>query len=79
MKQLRTAGNFNNDGNHIFNEAICEKNTGNQNDLTEKEQLEEACWNGLLLPMIPEIYDLSEENKKLFLWQIKKGQFIHRA
>ncbi len=64
-------------GTHFQLRQCCEKNTGKQNNLTEKEQLEEACWNGLLQEMIPEIYDLSEENKKLFLWQIKKGQFIY--
>lgn len=46
-------------------------NAGRDN-YTQKEHLEEACWNGLLREMIPEICDQTE-NKKLFLWQIKEG------
>ena len=52
----------------------CEKDPGKQNNLTEKEQLEEACWNGLLPEMMPEICEIPEGNKKLFLWQIKEGK-----
>jgi len=51
----------------------CEKDPGKQNNLTEKDNLEEACWNGLLQEMIPEICEKAEGNKKLFLWQIKEG------
>jgi hypothetical protein len=50
-----------------------EKDPVRQNNLTEKEYLEEACWNGLVQQMIPEICEHSEGNKKLFLWQIKEG------
>jgi hypothetical protein len=51
-----------------------EKVSGKKNNLTEKEQLEDACWNGLLPEILPEVYLHSEENKKLFLWQIKHGK-----
>jgi hypothetical protein len=51
----------------------CEKDPGRQNNPTEKEQLEEACWNGLLQAMMPEIYGHSNGNKELFLWEIKKA------
>jgi hypothetical protein len=52
----------------------CEKNdTGNQHNLTEKEQLEEACWNGLLKDMLPELCEQPGGGKKLYLWQIKEG------
>ena len=46
-------------------------NDGKDN-LTQKEHLEEACWNGLLQEIIPEICE-QPGNKKLFLWQIKEG------
>ncbi len=52
----------------------CEKEAGKQNNLTEKEQLTEACWNGLLQEMLPGIWEQTEENKKLFLWDIKEGK-----
>jgi hypothetical protein len=41
-------------------------------DFTEKEHLEEACWNGLLQEIMPEIYQ-PEGNHKLYLWQVKEG------
>lgn len=49
------------------------KNGGGQDNLSEKENLQEACWNGLLPEMIPEICEPIEGNKKLFLWKIKEG------
>ena len=38
--------------------------------LSEKERLEEACWNGLLGEMLPEI---SEPSKSLHIWQVREG------
>jgi len=52
----------------------CEKDAGKQTDLTEKEQLKEACWNGLLQEMLPGIWEQTEGKKKLFLWDIKEGK-----
>lgn len=49
-----------------------DSSSGNKN-LTEKEQLEEACWNGLLPEMLPEICKEAIENKKIYLWQIKEA------
>jgi len=52
----------------------CEKNDGdNQKNLSETEKLEEACWNGLLQDMLPEIYMHTGVDKKLYLWQIKEA------
>jgi hypothetical protein len=49
----------------------------NHHDLTEREQLEEACWNGLLQQMLPEIYEQTGGDKKLYMWQIREaGSFI---
>ncbi|HVZ96349.1 MAG TPA: hypothetical protein VG847_05705 [Chitinophagaceae bacterium] len=50
----------------------CEKEPGRQKELSETEQLEEVCWNGLLYEMLPEV-NLHEENKKLFVWKIKEA------
>jgi hypothetical protein len=52
----------------------CEKNeTGNASNLSEQEKLQEACWNGLLREMLPEIFEQTEENKNLYLWKIKEA------
>ncbi|MDQ6756487.1 MAG: hypothetical protein M3004_06090 [Bacteroidota bacterium] len=52
----------------------CEKDEeGNQKHLTEKEQLEEACWNGLLQEILPEITIQTNVDKKIYLWQVKEA------
>jgi len=40
-------------------------------NLSASEQLEEACWTGLLDELLPEII----ENKKLHIWQIGDTEF----
>lgn len=41
--------------------------------LTEREQLEDACWNGLLPDMLPEIIE-QPYGGKLYLWQIREAK-----
>jgi hypothetical protein len=50
----------------------CEKNDQGQNQFTEKEQLQNACWNGLLPEMLPEICKPAKD-KDLYLWQITEA------
>jgi len=51
---------------------LCEMNTQNKNNHhSSVQQLEAACWNGLLNEMLPEIIPASSSDKKLFLWDIK--------
>jgi hypothetical protein len=49
------------------------KDDASINNLSDEEKLEQACWNGLLPEMLPEIFDLSEGAHKLFLWEIKEA------
>lgn len=42
-----------------------------KNKLSAAEQLEDACWSGLLDEMLPEIVEKNSEGKKLFLWHIR--------
>lgn len=39
----------------------------------DKENLESACWNGLLQEMLPEIIPGSHGSNQIFLWEIKEG------
>lgn len=39
--------------------------------LSPTEQLEEACWNGLLYEMLPELILKTSEGKKLSLWHVR--------
>ena len=40
---------------------------------SEQEMLTEACWNGLLPAMLPELCEQIPEGKKIYLWEIKEA------
>jgi hypothetical protein len=42
--------------------------------LSREEQLEVACWNGLLGELLPEIVAQPGYGRRLFLWQIRQGE-----
>ena len=44
-----------------------------QKQFTDREELQNACWNGLLQEMLPEIYKPAADNKNLYLWQITEA------
>lgn len=64
------------DANFLTGQYSEKDEGGNKNSLTRKEQLEEACWNGSLSAMLPEVFDLPGKNKQLYLWQIMEGNFF---
>ena len=51
-----------------------EMNPGAEGHLTCNERLEEACWNGLLYEMLPEISAKTSDGKNLRLWQIRAAE-----
>ena len=44
----------------------------NQDQLSDNEKLQEACWNGMIEELLPELRE-DVDNKKLFLWNIVQG------
>ena len=51
---------------------LCETRTQNTNDhRTSVQQLEVACWNGLLNETLPEIIPTQSSKAKLFLWDVE--------
>ena len=44
-----------------------------QKNITPEDRLKEACWNGLLPEILPEICKPKTGDKKLFLWQITEA------
>ncbi|MCW3117883.1 MAG: hypothetical protein JWM28_1965, partial [Chitinophagaceae bacterium] len=46
--------------------------TGKSENLTDHEKLEEACWNGLLQEILPEICNHDTGSEKLYLWHIRQ-------
>lgn len=47
----------------------------NRQFLSHKEVLEEACWNGLLNELLPEIMEKSATGKRLILRNIRGGKY----
>ncbi len=57
-------------GTTFSSRQYCAKENPEMNKpLSEIEKLEEACWNGLVHEMLPEIYG-QYINSKLFIWKI---------
>jgi len=57
------------------NKEWCEKNAEEGiHHQSPIEQLEEACWNGLLDELLPEIIEKSVLGKSLSMWQIRQGK-----
>jgi hypothetical protein len=44
------------------------------NYLTQHEKLKEACWNGQLKDMIPELFFHFPEDSKMYMWQMREGE-----
>ena len=57
---------------------LCETDkTGNHVTKNPAEQLEKACWSGLIFEMFPGIFN-SQDQKNMYVWKINKAeQFIH--
>jgi hypothetical protein len=50
-----------------------EKNNSASPFASEREELEKACWNGLIKELLPEIFE-KEDGADLFLWQICQAE-----
>ena len=60
-------------GTTFSQRQLCEKDeTGKE--VLNKEQMEEACWNGFLKELLPEIVQKLSNGNCLFLWQIRKAE-----
>ena len=57
-------------GTRFLQKEWCEKED-TKKSLSATEQLENACWNGVLDEMLPEIMQKTSEGKSLFLWHIR--------
>jgi len=53
---------------------LCKKDEASQDgNHTEKEKLQEACWNGLVRAMLPEISLTTASGGILCIWEIKEA------
>lgn len=61
-------------GTSFSSRQCLQKMEGDRQSFDESEQLQEACWNGQLSEMLPEICQLFAGDKILYLWQIKQNK-----
>ena len=61
-------------GTGFANRQYCEKNPSNngKNYLSQHEKLKEACWNGMLKELMPELFFMFTPDVKLYLWQMRE-------
>ena len=48
----------------------------NSKNLTERERLQEACWNGMVQDKLPEIFYPDTDRQRIYLWQLKEGNHL---
>lgn len=57
---------------YLSKEWVKKEETGKDKDNTSnRDKLEEACWNGLLQELLPELFERSDDNQKLPLWSVR--------
>ncbi len=60
-------------GTSFFKRDWCEKdNSTHSKRLSQKEQLIQLCWNGMLQEMLPEINETTPAQKPLTIWEINE-------
>jgi hypothetical protein len=58
-------------GTRFSSGLYCSKDESSEH-LSDNEKLQEACWNGMVQELLPELRE-EVNNKKLFLWNIIQG------
>ena len=60
-------------GTSFTSGAFCKADSQKDETRTKNEQLEEACWEGLVQSMLPEICWQPNDGSILYLWQINEA------
>ena len=47
-------------------------NAGSSDISIELEKIEEACWNGLLEEVLPEVFTANTSDKPIYIWEIRE-------
>jgi hypothetical protein len=47
-------------------------NDGASDIFIEPEKIEEACWNGMLEEVLPEVFTLNEPDRQIYVWEIRE-------
>lgn len=58
-------------GTNFSSRQCWQKLNENERIGSESDQLQDACWNGLLKEMLPEVV---AKNREIYLWQIRENK-----
>jgi hypothetical protein len=47
-------------------------NDGSPDLFIEPEKIEEACWNGMLEEVLPEVFTLNEPARQIYIWEVRE-------
>ena len=56
-----------------FSSRLCYEMDGDTGRLSQKQQLEEACWNGMLGEMLPELHLNPSPFQRMIVWKIREA------
>ena len=60
--------------NKFSQNLLCEKNESKDKPAASaREQMADACWNGLLADLLPEI-SIKVDNKPITIWEVQEAQ-----
>ena len=64
-------------GSGFANRPYTEKDSSESaKNLSQQDKFKEACWNGLLKDILPEVFALSNSSEKIFLWQMRECRHV---
>ncbi|HTD92733.1 MAG TPA: hypothetical protein VK644_02930 [Chitinophagaceae bacterium] len=62
-------------GTGFSSRQTCEKTDPAKADqLSDRERLQDACWNGLVQEMLPELFTGQGIDRNIFLWKVTEGK-----
>lgn len=60
-------------GSRFCNRQFCRRNDDGNSDYSEMEELEKACWDGMLYEMLPELVDTPGSRRETYIWNTTSG------
>ena len=62
-------------GNSFCNRQFCKRRDANEdnNDYSAMEELEKACWDGMLYEMLPELAGNPTQHRNNYIWNTASG------
>ena len=61
-------------GTHFSSRQYIQRNDEDEGrQFNDRDQLKDACWNGMMPEILPEVFNENEDSRKLFVWELRDG------